>query len=110
MLGGEDIVDTADRRSVRCRLHQIGIGLGLLGYLSHHGDKAIERLLTLVLRRLNHETLVEEQREIDGGRMIAIVEQTLGHIHRGDTSRLILETVEHELMTARGVDGKLEHE
>ena len=49
---------------------------------------------------------MEEQREIDRGRVITVVEQTLGHIHRGDTRRLVLQTVEHELMTADRVDGQ----
>ena len=38
--------------------------------------------------------------------MIAVVEQALGHIHRGDTCGLILQAVEHELMTAEAVDGQ----
>ena len=39
--------------------------------------------------------------------MIAIVEQTLGHIHRGDTSGLILQTVEDELMLAKSFNRQL---
>ena len=85
MLGSEDIINTSDGSVVRCRLHQFRIGLGLFSNLSHHGNETIECLLTLVLRGLNHETLVEEQGEVDGRRMIAIVKQTLRHIHRGDT-------------------------
>ena len=91
---------------MRSRLHKIGIGLGLLGYLAHHGDETVERLLRLVLRGLNHQTLVEEQREVDRRGMIAVVEQALGHIHRGDTGGLILQAVEHELMAAEAVDGQ----
>ena len=85
MLRGEDIVDTAYGRRMRSRLHHVGIGLRLLGYLTHHGDETVEGLLRLVLRRLDHQRLVEEQGEIDGGRMIAVVEQSLRYVHRGDT-------------------------
>ena len=38
--------------------------------------------------------------------MIAIVEQALGDIHRGDACGFILQTVEHELMTAEARDGQ----
>ena len=107
MLGGEDVIDTADGGVVRRRLHEVGIGLGLFSYLAHHSDEAVERLLRLVLRGLYHQTLVEEQREVDRRGVIAVVEQTLGHVHRSDTRRLILQAVEHELMTAEAVDGQL---
>ena len=90
MLRGEDIVDTADGRRMRSRLHHVGIGLRLLGYLTHHGDEAVERLLRLVLRRFNHQRLVEQQGEIDRGGMVAVVQQTLGDVHRGDTRTFIL--------------------
>ena len=55
MLRGEDIVDTADGRRMRSGLHHIGIGLCFLSDLAHHGDEAVERLLRLVLRRLDHQ-------------------------------------------------------
>ena len=87
-----------------CRLHLVGVGLSLLSNLSHHGDEAIERFLRLVLRGFNHQRLMEEQGEVDGGGMIAIVKQSLGHIHRGNTSALILQAIEDELMTTNGVD------
>ena len=104
MLGGEDIIDTSDRSIVRCCLYQVWIILRLLGNLTHHSDETIESLFRLVLGRLNHQTLVEEQREVDGRSMIAVIQQALCHIHRGDTGRLILQTVEHELMTTYSVD------
>ena len=89
---------------MRRRLHQVRIGLGLLGNLSHHGNETIKCLLRLILRRLNHQTLVEEQGEVDRRCMITIVEQTLGHVHRRDTRTLVLQTVEHELMATDSVD------
>ena len=36
--------------------------------------------------------------------MIAVVEQALGHIHRGDARRLILQAIKDELMTTKAVD------
>ena len=36
--------------------------------------------------------------------MIAVVEQALGNIHRGDSRTLIFQAVEHELMTAQAFD------
>ena len=109
MLSGEDIIHTANRRIVWSALHQFGIGLSLLGNLSHHGNKAIQRFLRLVLRRLNHQALVEQQGEVDGWRMIAVIEQSLSHIHRGNTRRFILQSIEHKLMTTDGVDRQFVH-
>ena len=39
--------------------------------------------------------------------MITVVEQSLGHIHSGYTRTLILQAVEHELMTAQAIDREL---
>ena len=84
MLGGKHIVDSADGRLVRSGFHLLGILTGFMGYLTHHVDETVERFLRLVLGGLNHQTLMEEQREIDGGRMVAVVEQPFGYIHGGD--------------------------
>ncbi len=107
MLGSKDIIDTSNGRIVRSRLHQIRISLCFFSNLTHHSDEAIKCFLRLILRRLNHKRLMEKQWEIDGGGVIAIVQQTLGHIHRGHTSRLIFQTIEDKLMTAQFVDRQL---
>ena len=39
--------------------------------------------------------------------MIAVIEQTLGHIHRRHSCRLILQTIKDEFMTAEAIDRQL---
>ena len=73
MLGSEDIINTTDRCMMRSRLHQLGIRLCLFRYLTHHGDESIDGILRLVFCRLYHQTLMEEQRKVDGRCMIAVV-------------------------------------
>ena len=82
MLGRQHVVDTADGGIVRGRLHLFGIILGLLSYLAHHSDETVDGLLRLVLRRLNHQALVEKKGEIDGGGVVAVVKQTLDEFIR----------------------------
>ena len=86
LLGSQHVIDTTYGCVVRCCLVVLRVCLGFLCYLAHHGDKAVERLLAFVLSGLNHEAFMEEEREVDGRSMVAIVEQTLGNIHCGDTS------------------------
>ena len=43
---------------------------------------------------------MEQQREVDGGSMETIVEQSLGDIEGGYTSALILQAIENELVFA----------
>ena len=84
MFCRQHVIYTPYRGVVRCAFHDVGILLCLLCYLTHHADESVECLLALVLWWFNHQALVEEQREIDGRRMIAVVEQSLRNIHRGD--------------------------
>ena len=52
---------------------------------------------------------MEEQREIDGRRMVAIVEQAFCHIHCGNFGRLVLQAVEHKFVLANAVDRQFVH-
>ena len=47
---------------------------------------------------------MEEQREVNRWCVIAIVQQTLRYIHRRNASRLILQAIKDELVTAGCVD------
>ena len=106
MFGGQHIIHPAYRRVVGCALHQFGVGGGLLGDAAHHRDESIDGVEALALGRLYHQRLMEEQREIDGGCMIAVVEQAFGHVHGGDTRRFVFQTIEDELMLAQTADGQ----
>ena len=86
------------------RLQQFWLILCLLGDFPHHLDESVYRHLALAFCRLYHHCLVEEQREVDGRRMIPIVEQAFSHIHSGDSCRLVCQAVEYELMLAESCD------
>ena len=49
---------------------------------------------------------MKQQGEIDRRCMIAVVEQAFGYVHRGHTSTLVLQTVEHKLMFTDGINGQ----
>ena len=85
---------------MRSCLHNLRIGASLLCNLVHNVDERVESLYAFVLRRLYHHCLVEEQREVDGRSMVAIVEQTLCHVHCGNAGALVLQTVKHKLVLA----------
>ena len=88
-------------------LDHVGVGAGLVGDAVHDVDEAVEGVAALILGGLNHHCLMEEEREVDGGRVEAVVEETLSHVERGDARRLVAEAIEHELMHAGAADGQL---
>ena len=92
------------QRGIEHHLRRLG---GLAGNLSHHLDEAVERLTCLRLRRLYHQRLVEEKREVDCGSVEAEVKQALGHVERGDAGRLVGQAVEDKLVLAASRHGQL---
>ena len=106
LLSRQHIVHTSDGRVVGSGLDQLGVALGLGGNLVHHIDEGIDGLLAFVLRGLNHEALMEEEGEVDGGSMVAVVEEALGNVHRGDARALIYEAVEDTFVLAQTLDGE----
>ena len=92
---------------MRSTLHHVGISDGLLSHAVHDVDEVVECLLRLGLRGLDHDALVEEQGEVDRGRMVAIVEQALGDVERGHAGALVGQAVEDKLVLAHRVDGQV---
>ena len=99
---------------MRCAVEEFGIGLCLARYLLHGFNEGVERLLGLGFGRLYHQRFVEEQREINGRGVVAIIQQTLGHIERGDMSGVVVvaalfgaQTIEDELVLAESFNGQL---
>ena len=105
MLGSQNIVNTRDWRIVGSCLHHIWVFLGFLCNLSHHVDEAVDSLFALILCGLNHHSLMEEEWEVDSGSVVSIIKQTLGHIHRGNIGRFVLESVEYEFVLAESLNG-----
>ena len=56
----------------------LGVLLGLAQDLGHHPGEAVQRLLGLSLGGLDQQRLLDQEREVDGGRMNPEVEQSLG--------------------------------
>ena len=106
ILGRQHIIDTTDWRVVRRSLHQFRVSLGFLRNLVHHVDERVDSLLALVLGRLYHETLVEEQREINRRSMVSVVEQALGNVHCCHACALVCESVEDHFVLAKTLDGQ----
>ena len=98
MAGSQHIVAAGDRRIVRRALHDVRVGACFFSDAVHDVDETVERVAALVLCRFNHHGLVEEQREVDGWCVEAVVKEAFGHIERSDTRGLVAEAVEHELV------------
>ena len=74
-----------DGSGVGRAFHFIGIFGCVAGYVAHNVDERVECIDRLGFGWLDHERLVEQQREIDCGGMESVVEQTLSYVHGGDT-------------------------
>ena len=98
------VVETVNRRAVWSSLHQFRIFDSLLRNLPHHSDEAIKGFLAFAFGRLDHQSLMEKQWEIDSGCMVAVVEQTLSHVESGNASALVLQAVEHKFVLANALD------
>ena len=97
---------------MRGALKEGGILSSLFGNLVHDIDEGIDGFLALGLRGLNHEGLVEQEREVDGRCVEAVVQEALGYIQGGGTVDVVVgavidEAVKDELMLAYALDGEL---
>ena len=63
-----------------------GSSRGLAQDLGHDLGEPVERLLGLGLGRLDQQRLVDDQREVHGRRVHAVVEQPLGEVERLDAA------------------------
>ena len=84
VAGGGGLVEPPDRRRVRRVPGDLGILAGLAQDLRDDLGEPVERLLRLGLGRLDQQRLVDDQREVDGRRVDAEVEQPLGEVERLD--------------------------
>ena len=110
--GRGGFVGAGDRGVVGRVVEDHGIRGGLLGDLAHDGDERVDGLLRLGLRGLDHEGLVEEEREVDCRGVVAVVQQALGHVEGRRAGHVVVgavvdEAVEDELMLADALDREL---
>ena len=100
-----DLVEAPHRGRVGRVLGDLGILLGLGQDLVHSVGESVERLVRLGLGRLDHQRLVDQQREVDGRRVEAVVEQALGDVERLDAELALGRRAgEDELVHAAAVE------
>src|SRR3954468_22807003 len=74
------LVEAAHRRRVGGVARDLRVLGRLAEDLGERVDEAVERLAGLGLGRLDEQRLVDDQREVDGRRVDAVVEQALGQV------------------------------
>ena len=105
ILRGPHLVEPLHRPMMRRLLQQLGILRRLAGDREHRVAEGVERLLRLRLRRLDHQRLGDDEREVDRRRVEAVVHQPLGDVERG-AAVLPLQAPRghHELVHAEAVE------
>ena len=78
--------------------------LGLLGDLDQGVGEGVQRVLVLGLRRLDHQSLMDDEREVVGRRVEAVVHQPLGYVQGADIAAFEA-TLGDELVHADAVKG-----
>src|SRR6266545_541915 len=101
---GGRLVQATDRRRPRRLLQLVRRRLGARGDVEHHLREAVERLERLGLGRLDHERLLHDQREVDRGRVDAVIQDRLGDVQRGHPMLpLLAAAAEDDLVLADAV-------
>ncbi len=102
LLRRRHLVEPSDRRRVGRAAGDLGVLGGLFEDCRDRLREGVERLLRLGLGGLHHQRLVDEQREVDGGRVEAEVEQPLGEVERLDLQGALHRPArQHELVHAQ---------
>src|SRR5262249_46958180 len=79
--GGLDLIRPAQAERVGSVMQKVRV---LLADLQERLGEGVERLLAFRLRRLDHERLCQDEREIYRRRVVAVVKQALGDVHGAD--------------------------
>ena len=75
-----DFIHAARTREMRRLEHQLRIVFDLLRNGDHRVGEQVEFALAFRLRRLDHQSARHDQREADGVRMKAVIDQPLGDV------------------------------
>src|SRR5690348_3344628 len=75
---------------MRRGFNYLGVGTCFFGNLSHHADEVIECFIGLCFGWFYHEGFVYDQWEVDGWRVHAEVEDTLGNVEGCDSMLILL--------------------
>src|SRR3990170_4057208 len=105
--GGCGLVQAAQRRLVRSVTQQLRLLLRLPRYRQHRLAEGVQRLLPLRLRRLDHQRLVDDEREVDRWWVEAVVDEPLGDVERLHHLRALADAGEDDLVHAGAVVGEV---
>ncbi len=107
MLCRGDLVEAPHRRRVGGGARDLGVLGSLAQDRRDRLGEGVERLPGLGLGRLDHQRLLDEQREVDRRRVEAEVEQALGEVERLDAQLPLHRAAgEHELVHAELAEGQ----
>src|SRR6266704_6883520 len=98
---GGHLVQPPDREVSGLVVEALGVGSGLGDDLLDRRREGVERRLALGLRRLDHDCLGHDQREVDRRRIEVPVEQGLGDVQCPNPVLVKVVRARHELVHAR---------
>ena len=81
---------------MRRGMERVGVGIGKVKEPAVDVADLVHRLLALGLAGLDHERLVDDEREVHRGRMQAVVEHALGKVERGNARLLVQIDQRHD--------------
>src|SRR3990170_2661133 len=88
-------------------LQELRVCLRLFCYRLHDFYEPVQRIDSLGLCRLYHYRAVNDQREVDRRRVIAVVDEPLGDVHRGDAASELELVGEYGFVHAGLVKGEM---
>ena len=103
LAGGLDLIHASELGGAGGVVQQLGLGLGFLRDLDQRVGEGIQRVLVLGLGRLDHQRLVDDEREVVCGRMEVVIHQALGDVEGADV-RAFEASFGHELVHADAVE------
>ena len=89
LAGGRRLVQAADRGAVRGARDEVRGRLGLAGDRDQGVGEGVERLDRFGLGRLDQHPLLDDQREVDRRRVVAVVDEALGDVEGPDAGPLL---------------------
>ena len=98
IAGGARLIGTADRRRPRRFVQRVRVLVDLAVHCAHRVGERVESFDRLGLGRLDHHRFVDDEREIDGRRVEAVIDDPFRDVHRSSSARFLLARGQHELV------------
>ena len=90
-------------------MQSLRVGAGQVGHLFDRIREGVQGGFRLGLGGFHHDGLGDDQREVDRGRVVTPLQQSLGHIQGLDAMLGQVDGRSHELVHAGTVVGQVEH-